>query len=142
MVGTLDERLRRLPLGIRKHAFMDGDVLVVDLPAETRRDLELMPNLLRQLANALLRFDQYVYFIQCQETKRVKIGLSQNVDDRLAALQLGCPTELRLLVAIPGSRKFEAFFHQEFADCRLHGEWFEYTPRLQAQIAELVSEER
>lgn len=67
-----------------------------------------------------------VYFIQCQKTRRVKIGFTKDVDARLKALQTGAPHKLKLLATIPGARKTEQLMHRRFAHLSAqNGEWFE-----------------
>jgi excisionase family DNA binding protein len=66
----------------------------------------------------------WVYFIQATVGGPIKIGLSQDVDLRLASLQLSSPFPLRLLATVPGGRRREYELHRQFAKHRLHGEWF------------------
>lgn len=63
-----------------------------------------------------------VYFIACGN--RVKIGWSGGVNARLRALRTTMPERLHLLHVVPGTRADELRFHQEFAEQRMHGEWF------------------
>lgn len=68
----------------------------------------------------------YVYFIQAGEGP-VKIGWALDPKKRLAELQTGCPSELRLIGTWPGDRELEKSAHQHFAEHRLRGEWFRPT---------------
>src|SRR4030095_5826505 len=77
-----------------------------------------------------------IYFIQCQTTKRIKIGLATDIPVRLAVIQALCPTQLILLTSIQGSHWAEAELHRRFADARLHGEWFSPVPELLCLIGE------
>lgn len=74
-----------------------------------------------------------VYFAQADD--RIKIGWSKQVSARLASLQTGCPSPIRLLGTIPGSRAVERRLHEQFASLRLSGEWFRAAPELLAHIA-------
>lgn len=67
----------------------------------------------------------YVYFIQGQSTRLVKIGItSGNVYSRLATIQANSPDTLKLLKAVKGDSKYESELHKRFASVRSHGEWF------------------
>ena len=52
---------------------------------------------------------------------RVKIGHSDDIRQRIATLQTGCPTNLELLGIID---KSEAELHVKFAHYHYRGEWF------------------
>lgn len=79
-----------------------------------------------------------VYFIG-GESGPIKIGISGGPNSRLAALQIGSPIPLRIMATISGDLEMELAYHTRFASCRLHGEWFERTPELMAEIARLNS---
>lgn len=74
------------------------------------------------------------YFIGA-DTGPVKIGYSVDVAARMASMQAGSPVLLRILAIAPGGAAREAAYHQQFADLRLHGEWFRRTPEIEAEIA-------
>lgn len=65
-----------------------------------------------------------VYFIQCQVTRLIKIGIAGNVAKRFRKLQTQSPTDLALLKTMTGGRALEAELHAMFAEHRHHGEWF------------------
>lgn len=76
-----------------------------------------------------------IYFIQSHEFPRVKIGFTAgNPRKRLKALQTGSPTVLGLMLALPGTQRDEQEVHKLFDYERLHGEWFELSPRLVAYM--------
>jgi hypothetical protein len=77
-----------------------------------------------------------VYFIQSGLHGPIKIGYTVDVVDRLADLQIGSPTLLRLIATTPGGFAVERQWHQRFADERLLGEWFAPSDRLLATIKE------
>jgi hypothetical protein len=67
----------------------------------------------------------FVYALQCEETSRVKIGITQNVRQRLKDIRAMCSTNLRLILCVPAiGQEVELFLHREFDRFRLHGEWF------------------
>lgn len=57
-------------------------------------------------------------------TRKVKIGFSSNICERLKDLQVGSPTILRCYGAVAGTKDNEAFAHHILEFCRSHGEWF------------------
>uniref|UniRef100_A0AB39AKL4 DnaD-like helicase loader n=1 Tax=Mycolicibacterium phage phi1_186018 TaxID=3236641 RepID=A0AB39AKL4_9CAUD len=77
-----------------------------------------------------------VYFI-ADGTGHVKIGVSNDVPARMAQLQTGNPTKLRLLAVCPGGEPLEQALHLQFADDRAEGEWFRLTPAISDVIATL-----
>lgn len=84
--------------------------------------------------------DQFVYFIQADESGPIKIGFT--ADDprrRLASLQTGNPAALRLLGAIKGTFADERRFHSDLAEWRLQGEWFQSHPTVLAMVQEALS---
>ena len=86
--------------------------------------------------------DTVVYFIADETGEKVKIGITEDVQQRLRSLQMSSPTPLRLSGTIRGGRRVEAELHERFARIRLHGEWFKLTPELDKYIqahAERVS---
>lgn len=68
---------------------------------------------------------------------RIKIGWSRNVAARIAQLQTGNAEAVRLLATTPGARALERQLHDQFAEARVAGEWFEATPALVAYVAAL-----
>lgn len=85
--------------------------------------------------------NQHVYFIQNGDM--IKIGISQNVLGRLAALQTANSTTLVLLGTIPnGGKSLESRLHSHFSHLRRRGEWFRAEPELVEYIeAALAPEE-
>jgi hypothetical protein len=80
-------------------------------------------------------FTTPVYFIQAQESLRIKIGLATDPVVRLYTLKLGSPEELILLgTVVGGGRTLERSLHKRFRASRLHGEWFTATPELMSWI--------
>lgn len=76
----------------------------------------------------------WVYFILNEDSRHVKIGYSTNPMRRLKSLQTSASGTLRLVCAIPGGAKLEAYFHEQFSPYRAKGEWF----KLQGTLALLV----
>jgi hypothetical protein len=65
-----------------------------------------------------------VYFIRAGQSKMVKIGWTADLRVRLSGLQSGNDRPLRVLLALPGDRSFEAELHSQFHRWRRIGEWF------------------
>lgn len=78
-----------------------------------------------------------IYFLQADIIGRIKIGHTSkaNADSRLEALRTASPVPLRLLATMKGNRTREQRLHLRFAASRVHGEWFEPTPKLIRFIA-------
>jgi hypothetical protein len=71
-----------------------------------------------------------VYFLQEPRTDNIKIGVTLNVQKRVAALSTGRSEPLKILGAIPGGFAHESRLHKAFAHYRTSGEWFKPGPRL------------
>jgi hypothetical protein len=66
-----------------------------------------------------------VYILQCEETSRFKIGITQNFEQRFKDIQSMCATKLRCVFKFPAaSQNVETCLHKMFEPYRLHGEWF------------------
>lgn len=67
---------------------------------------------------------KYVYFIKELALGSIKIGVSRNVEERLAVLQRGMPQKLECIGFIKGDFKDENLLHDKFSHLRIRGEWF------------------
>lgn len=76
-----------------------------------------------------------VYFIEAEGSGRIKIGTTDRLDKRLAALRASSPLPLNLIATIAGDFNDERRLHHRFAHLRLHGEWFSAAPELLAFLA-------
>jgi hypothetical protein len=66
-----------------------------------------------------------IYFAQAGDHGPIKIGYTSSApEERLATLQTGCPSPLRLLGTRHGTGGHERYLHARFASHRLGGEWF------------------
>ena len=78
-----------------------------------------------------------VYFAQCEETGRIKIGKTIcGIEQRMAHLRTASSTRLQLIgcEADKNDGALESIIHDSFKGNRLHGEWFEATPGLMKYI--------
>jgi hypothetical protein len=80
-----------------------------------------------------------VYFVQA-ECGVIKIGTTGDLEWRMKSLQGQSPVPLTLLATVRGNRAKEHEYHRQFAAHRLHGEWFERCPKIEAEIERLRSE--
>jgi hypothetical protein len=73
----------------------------------------------------------YVYAILDSEKNCLKIGKTNDVDDRIKNLQVGNPTQLKLIATISCYSESHAFaieseLHREYSHLFVRGEWFKY----------------
>ena len=70
--------------------------------------------------------DTFVYFIQGEKTKLIKIGKTQNlIDNRFKQIQANSPDVLSFLGGCLESVYTESYLHKVFDEYRVHGEWFQ-----------------
>ena len=79
-----------------------------------------------------------VYFVQA-ENGLIKIGSTNYIEDRMKSLSSQSPLGLTLLATVRGDRAKEFAYHLRFAAHRLHGEWFQRCPEIEAEIERLNS---
>lgn len=70
---------------------------------------------------------------------QIKIGWSKKVSQRLAQLQTGSASPIKLLGTMPGGLAVERRVHAKFAHLRLSGEWFTAAPELLAYVDEVAT---
>lgn len=63
-----------------------------------------------------------IYFIR--QNEQVKIGVTDNIKNRLSELQVGSPYKLSVMLLIDGDYKDEVELHRIFKDHRIRGEWY------------------
>jgi hypothetical protein len=81
-----------------------------------------------------------IYFIETQG--HVKIGYSNDPQRRFNNLTVGCPTKCTLIAVIEGDMADEKDIHERFKANRIRGEWFEFTPEINAFMAKRAVEPR
>lgn len=77
-----------------------------------------------------MRRDRFIYFMQNGEKGPIKIGLTFDVQRRLAQAQTFNYQPITLLGHIPGDQKLETAPQKRFSSYRLSGEWFSYNDEL------------
>lgn len=79
-----------------------------------------------------------LYFIACDDSRYVKIGLSQDVRARLSELQGANAECLSLLLHFPiDDEALEIEMHQALQEFRMCGEWFQPNPWLNQAMLKL-----
>ncbi|MEV7013349.1 GIY-YIG nuclease family protein [Streptosporangium sp. NPDC051022] len=110
-----------------------ADVDFLPMPGKPSRNNPWAP----QQADAEAGDARDVYFIQGIEGGPIKIGVSRDPWERLAAIQLMSPVQLHVLGTIRGvGQPEERRLHERFAEHRSHGEWFHPAPELIDYIQE------
>jgi hypothetical protein len=69
---------------------------------------------------------RWVYVIGSPVVRPVKIGVSDDPEERLEDLQTGSPVPLVLLWQVYGGQRLESLLHERFTAYRTHGEWFDF----------------
>lgn len=75
-----------------------------------------------------------IYLIQSGEGGPIKIGISRDVEDRLAQLQTSHHERLRLLATANGTEDDERELHRRFHRAHKSGEWFRPVPEILALL--------
>lgn len=77
-----------------------------------------------------------VYFFLCKALNAVKIGTTRNVEQRLDAIQTGCPSQIKFLGFFRGSEKEEKQLHDALRGSWIRGEWFGLDEHVKQVITE------
>lgn len=80
-----------------------------------------------------------IYFAHFPQLKRLKIGLSNDVEARLSQLEAGCGAKSRLVHSGPGNRQEELRALDAFAQWKLEGEWFSWNRAVEAAVQEYTT---
>ena len=72
--------------------------------------------------------DSVIYFMGALGGNHIKIGYTDQIDDRVQQLQSGNGYELIVLHTMPGTVDDEWRLHKQFKDYKIRGEWFEFRP--------------
>jgi len=78
-----------------------------------------------------------IYFILAPSVNKVKIGVSDKIEQRLSNLQVGSPVKLELLLYFKADPHIENKLHERFCEYRSHGEWFEYAKPIKDIVLEI-----
>lgn len=82
-----------------------------------------------------------IYVVQAAPVMAVKIGFTRNAELawRLKGIQTGCPYPLKVLASVKGLPAQEREAHALLSPYRLTGEWFDWTPQVQAFVGALAN---
>lgn len=94
-------------------------------PGLTFRDVERLHDPARRT--------HIVYFIYCAGF--VKIGITTNLEKRMATLQIGAPWQARVVGMMVGGRTTESFLHFVFSEHSVGGEWFRLSDEIRQALA-------
>lgn len=94
---------------------------------------------------------KFLYVIRCLPHDYYKIGITNDIDKRIETHQTGCPLELKLVFAVEADIEdyfgreivyLEQFFHKNYTDNRVRGEWFELTNKEITEICIFLQNDR
>ncbi len=91
------------------------------------------------LKPALPQSITYIYFIKAVSLNRVKIGMTENIHQRIINLKANSPDELELLKVVRTNSTYptDHAIHALFSHLRVRGEWFSLTSEMQNFIEQL-----
>lgn len=76
-----------------------------------------------------------VYFVQAGQNGPVKIGVTENIRNRMSGLQVSSPIKLELLATIYAPSELEGRLHHALAEHHTSGEWFNWCPEIEMLVA-------
>lgn len=80
---------------------------------------------------------KYTYFMRNRRNGLIKIGMSQDPEDRRGRLSASGAMDMEILLTLRDGN-LEYAYHRHFADLRVEGEWFEPHPDIFAEIERLA----
>jgi hypothetical protein len=98
------------------------------------KDNEVKANMINDM---LKTQERYVYFIENELNKEIKIGVTSNIENRLKQISIMVNAPVTLLKYIDGNEQTEKELHNKFSKYRLHGEWFKPDKELILYILQL-----
>lgn len=69
-----------------------------------------------------------IYFIE--SGNMVKIGRTKDIEKRMSSIRTSCPFPIKLLAYVVADPDLEKRIHRDFAEDRVHGEWFNLSEKL------------
>jgi len=88
--------------------------------------------LTRFIAPVSIKQPNKIYVIAMSGTTSIKIGITQNISNRLKGLQHSNPQDLTIeyVNTCENVKKIESLVHKYFSESRLNGEWFDLDYRI------------
>lgn len=80
-----------------------------------------------------------VYLLYSPEVKRMKVGSSSDVVDRILSLQRMSPCRLRLYGLLRGLKESALHNNPKLRRSRVHGEWYDQTAEFMLEIDRIMS---
>lgn len=83
-----------------------------------------------------------VYFILTECELYLKVGFTHgSVEKRLAAIQTGCPINLKIahIIECENPKQVEKDYHHKFTNYRTRGEWFNVTGEVKDFLAKVIN---
>ena len=70
----------------------------------------------------------YLYLIRCKQTSRYKIGITNDIAQRVRTIETHSPLPVKVECCVKHDRasELEKIIHQKYASSRVHGEWFDF----------------
>ncbi len=93
----------------------------------------------QQSAKADASQKRLIYFVQAGVGGPIKIGITSDLENRLAGLKTSCPYPLSVIGTVQGTRSDERLLHLCLTCSRMTGEWFEPTPKVLALIKDAMA---
>lgn len=80
------------------------------------------------------RNDKIVYLIKAGKYAKIGKTTLDSLDNRVSALQVGNPEELKLLAVIDGYSDVEEALHAKYSEFKVRGEWFLFQKEMLADF--------
>ena len=89
----------------------------------------------QMLTNSIKGQGAHLYFMRFARSRSpVKIGRANDPVSRLKTLQVALPYRLKLLGTLDGCGDYEIAFHCHLSKFRMLGEWFKWSPLVEATV--------
>ena len=94
---------------------------------------------------------RYLYIVRCCPFNYYKIGITNNIEKRIKTLQIGCPFELKFIIAVEADMEdflgreiayLEKFLHGNYEHLKLKGEWFKLSEKHISDICCFLNDNR
>lgn len=85
----------------------------------------------------------FVYFAVAPVAGRVKIGVTDNLKNRMSAIRTNCPESgvyIFGFIKLDGTRamKAEEYFHNRLSQYHSHGEWYIFDPWVESYLEDVI----
>jgi len=107
-----------------------GDLVIVPIESECGSNWEICLGFHKGTTSSFVRLGRsckpksYVYFIEAVGLDKIKIGVSDNPENRVQQLATGSAVTLRLKAKMSGDALTEREMHKKFQHLQVDREWF------------------